>query len=191
MARLVALLSKLPGVGEKTALRLAFHIIKTPSYAAELASALAEVSEGVRLCTTCCNLTEDGPCAICRGNSRDSSLICVVESVQDLLAIEKTGEYRGLYHVLHGVLSPLDGIGPEELRIEPLLGRLRSGEVREVILATNPDVEGEATSLYLHRLIGPLGVTVSRIAQGVPTGGDIEYADQVTLGRAMAARRPL
>ncbi len=191
MARLVALLAKLPGVGEKTAQRLAFHMIKAPPYAAELSRAIAAVSEGVRLCEACCNLTDTGPCAICRQNKRDSSLICVVESVQDLLAIERTGEYRGLYHVLHGSLSPLDGVGPEDLRIEPLLGRLRDGEVREVILATNPDVEGEATSLYLHRLLGPLGVDVSRIAQGVPMGGDIEYADQVTLGRAIAARRPL
>ena len=191
MSRLVALLGKLPGVGEKTAQRLAFHMIKTPSYAAELAEAIAAVSEGVRFCERCCNFTDTGPCAICREHKRDASLICVVESVQDLLAIERTGEYRGLYHVLHGALSPLDGVGPEDLRIEPLLGRLRDGVVKEVILATNPDVEGEATSLYLHRLLGPLGLVVSRIAQGVPMGGDIEYADQVTLGRAMAARRPL
>ncbi len=191
MARLIAQLAKLPGVGEKSALRLAFHMIQAPPYAAELAEAISEVSRGVKLCQTCCNLTEGGPCAVCREPKRDASRICVVESVQDLLAIERTGEYRGSYHVLHGALSPLDGIGPEELRVEGLLVRLRTGDVKEVILATNPDVEGEATSLYLHRLLSPLGIEVTRIAQGVPMGGDIEYADQVTLGRALLARRPL
>ena len=192
VARLVALLGKLPGVGEKTAQRLAFHLIKAPpSYAIELAEALFAVAQGVKLCSVCCNLTDSDPCIICRDQKRDASLICVVESVPDLLAIERSGEYRGLYHVLHGVLSPLDGIGPEELRITPLLERLRSGEVKEVILATNPDVEGEATSLYLHRLLGHLGVAISRIAQGMPMGGDIEFADLATIGRALSARRPI
>ncbi len=192
MSRLVALLSKLPGIGEKTAHRLAFHVLDAPSaYALELAEALSAVAEGVCFCTKCCNLTDSDCCAVCRDPRRDDSLICVVESVQDLLAIERTGEYQGHYHVLHGALSPLDGIGPEELRLETLLARVRKGGVREVIAATNPDVEGEATSLYLHRLLGALGVTVSRIAQGVPMGGDIEHADAVTLGRAISARRPL
>jgi recombination protein RecR len=192
LSRLVALLGKLPGIGEKTALRLAFHVLRAPpSYAAELAEALSAVAQGVRLCSACCNITDADPCPICADARRDGSVVCVVASVPDLLAIERTGEYRGRYHVLHGVLSPLDGVGPEALKIDALLARLREGEIREVIVATNPDVEGEATGLYLHRLIGPLGVTVSRIAQGVPMGGDIEYADQVTLGRAIAARRPL
>jgi recombination protein RecR len=192
IARLIALLGKLPGIGEKSAQRLAFHILRAPpQFAAELAEAVADVSQKVRLCSVCMNLTEDDPCALCQDARRDPALICVVESVPDLLAIERTGEYRGRYHVLHGCLSPLDGVGPDDLKVKELLARLGDGTVREVIVATNPDVEGEATALYLQRLIGPLGVQVSRIAQGVPMGGDIEYADQVTLGRAIAGRRPL
>ncbi len=149
------------------------------------------MSHKVRLCSVCMNLTEQDPCALCQDPKRDPALVCVVESVPDLLAIDRTGEYRGRYHVLHGCLSPLDGVGPDDLKVKELLARLGDGTVREVIVATNPDVEGEATALYLQKLIGPLGVTVSRIAQGVPMGGDIEYADQVTLGRAIAGRRPL
>jgi len=192
IARLIALLAKLPGIGEKSAQRLAFHILRAPApYASELSEAIAAVGERVRLCSVCMNLTEADPCAVCVDARRDAGLVCVVESVPDLLAIERTGEYRGRYHVLHGSLSPLDGIGPDDLKIKELLARLSDGEVREVIVATNPDVEGEATALYLQKLVAPLGVAVTRIAQGVPMGGDIEYADQVTLGRAIAGRRPL
>lgn len=192
IGRLIALLGKLPGIGEKTAQRLAFHILRAPpEYAKELAEALAGLESRVRLCSVCQNLTEDDPCAICSDPRRDEGLVCVVENVPDLLAIERTGEYPGRYHVLHGCLAPLDGVGPDDLKVKELLARLPGASIREVIVATNPDVEGEATALYLHKLLAPLGVTVSRIAQGVPMGGDIEYADQMTLGRALAGRRPL
>ena len=199
LARLIGLLSKLPGIGEKTAQRLAFHLLEdSGDLAAELAEALSTLRQRVRLCSLCQNLTEaeQDPCALCRDPKRDPAVLCVVESVPDLLAIEKTGEFGGRYHVLHGRISPLDGVGPEALKIDALLARLpggaRAGEgpaVEEVILATSPDVEGEATSLYLARLIKPLGVRVSRIAQGLPMGGAIEYADAVTLGRALTGRR--
>ena len=204
IARLSVLLSRLPGVGEKTAQRLAFHILESPrEYARELASALLALEQEVRLCSRCCNLTAQDPCAICRDPQRDGHKLCVVETVPDLLAVERTREYRGRYHVLHGALSPLDGIGPEKLKIKELLARLHdashSGEssgsqasgdaVEEVILATDPTVEGEATALYLARLLKPLGLKLTRIAQGVPMGGDLEYADQVTLARALAGRR--
>ena len=190
IARLTLLLAKLPGVGEKTAQRLAFHILKSPpEYARELSEALALLRDEVRLCSQCCNLTAQDPCAICKDPQRDPRAICVVESVPDLLAIERTREFRGRYHVLHGALSPLDGIGPDQLKIKELLPRLQG--VDEVIVATDPTVEGEATALYLTRLVKPLGVKVTRIAQGVPMGGDLEYADQVTLARARQGRREL
>ncbi len=190
--RLVAELAKLPGIGEKTAQRLAFHILKAPrEYARDLSRAIAEVVEKVRLCPICCALTEQEPCAQCRDTQRDSRLLCVVENVADQLAIERTREYKGRYHILHGVLSPLEGIGPDQLRIKELLARLGNGQVEEVIVATNPDIEGETTALYLTRLVKPLGIKVSRIAQGVPMGGDLEYADQVTLARALTGRREL
>jgi recombination protein RecR len=189
IARLTVLLAKLPGVGEKTAQRLAFHILESsPQYARDLAEALISLEREVRLCSTCCNLTSHDPCAICSDSQRDAKIVCVVESVPDLLAVERTREFRGRYHVLHGALSPLDGIGPDQLKLKELLARLH-GEVQEVIVATNPTVEGEATALYLTRLIKPLGVRVTRIAQGVPMGGDLEYADQVTLARALSGRR--
>jgi recombination protein RecR len=189
IARLQALLARLPGIGERTAQRLAFHILDAaPEYARDLAGALRDVGEKVKLCTTCCNLTEADPCSFCSDPRRDAKTLCVVESVPDLLAIERTHEYRGRYHVLHGALSPLEGIGPDRLKIKELLKRL---PVDEVIIATDPDVEGEATALYLARLLRPLGARVTRIAQGVPMGGDLEYADQATLARAMAARREL
>lgn len=194
--RLVAELSKLPGVGEKSALRFAFHILRAEKgYAAALAAAIQGVVDRVRLCSVCCSLTEEDPCAICRDPRRDPALVCVVEGVADLLAVERTREFRGRYHVLHGALAPLEGIGPEQLRVKELLARV-SGEgagpkPEELILATNPDVEGEATALYLARLLRPLGVRVTRIAQGVPMGGDLEYADQATLARALAGRREL
>jgi recombination protein RecR len=189
IARLTVLLAKLPGVGEKTAQRLAFHILESPpQYARDLAEALTSLEREVRLCSTCCNLTSTDPCSICSDAQRDAKTICVVESVPDLLAVERTREFRGRYHVLHGALSPLDGIGPDHLKLKELLARLH-GEVQEVIVATNPTIEGEATALYLTRLIKPLGVRVTRIAQGVPMGGDLEYADQVTLARALSGRR--
>ncbi|MHB8416866.1 MAG: recombination mediator RecR [Myxococcales bacterium] len=190
--RLVGELCKLPGIGEKSALRFAFHILRAEGgYAASLATAIQGVVDKVRLCGICCSLTEEDPCALCRDPRRDAALVCVVEGVADLLAVERTREFRGRYHVLHGALSPLDGVGPDQLRVKELLARLSGGDspVSEVILATNPDIEGEATALYLARLLQPLGVRVTRIAQGVPMGGDLEYADQATLARALTARR--
>jgi recombination protein RecR len=190
IARLTVLLAKLPGVGEKTAQRLAFHILKSPAqYARELAEALLALQKEVRLFSVCCNLTAQDPCPICSDAQRDARVICVVESVPDLLAVERTREFHGRYHVLHGALSPLDGVGPDQLKIKELLSRLQS--VTEVIIATDPTVEGEATALYITRLVKPLGVRVTRIAQGVPTGSDLEYADQVTLARALQGRREL
>ncbi len=202
LTRLVAELSRLPGIGEKSALRLAFHILRDKgTYARDLASALVAATEKVRLCSICCNLTEQDPCQICGDGRRDDSVLCVVEGVQDLMAVERTREYRGRYHVLHGVLAPLEGVGPDQLRIKELLTRLgplpaaRGAEpgrkVEEIIVATNPDVEGEATALYLGRLLKPLGLRLTRIAQGVPMGGDLEFADQATLARALSARREM
>ena len=192
IARLVKELARLPGIGEKTAQRLAFHILKAGAgYAGELAAAITGVVRDVRLCSSCQTLTDRDPCPICADPRREARLLCVVEGVPDLVAIERTHEYRGRYHVLHGALSPLEGVGPSELKIRELLLRLEHAPVDEVIVATNPDVEGEATALYLTRLLKPLGVKVSRIAQGVPMGGDLEYADQVTLARALSGRREL
>jgi len=191
IARLTLLFARLPGVGEKTAQRLAFHVLKSPpEYARELAEALLALRVEVRLCSICCNLTAQDPCAICKDSQRDARTVCVVESVPDLLAVERTREFRGRYHVLHGALSPLDGVGQDQLKIKELLARVPEG-LEEVIVATDPTVEGEATALYLTRLLKPLGVRVSRIAQGIPTGADLEYADQVTLARALAGRREL
>ena len=192
LRQLVLLLARLPGVGEKTAMRLAFHVLKAPpSYAEELSRALLAVRQRLGPCSVCCHLTEQDPCAICRDARRDATQVCVVALPQDLMAIERTGSFRGRYHVLHGVLSPLDGVGPDELRIQPLLRRLDGGEVQEVILATSPSVEGDATALYLARLIKPLSIRVTRIASGVPIGGELEYADGVTLNRALETRREL
>jgi recombination protein RecR len=192
IARLVKELARLPGIGEKTAQRLAFHILEAgPGYAQELAEAVVSVVRDVRRCSSCQSLTEQDPCAICRDPRRDARTLCVVENVPDLLALERTHEFRGRYHVLHGVLSPLDGVGPSDLKIRELLLRLEKEPADEVVIATNPDVEGEATALYLVKLLKPLGVKVTRIAQGVPMGGDLEYADEVTLARALAGRREL
>jgi recombination protein RecR len=201
LQRLVGELQKLPGIGEKTALRLAFHILRAEGgYATNLATSIAEAVKQVRLCSVCCSLTDADPCAFCRDPRRDDSLLCIVEGVADLMAVERTREYRGRYHVLHGALSPLEGIGPDQLRLKELIARLSNGpepisdshrSVQEVIVATNPDVEGEATALYLTRLLRPLGVRISRIAQGVPMGGDLEFADQATLARALLSRREL
>jgi recombination protein RecR len=192
IARLVRELAKLPGIGEKTAQRLAFHILDAgPEYAGELAAAVVGVVRDVRCCSSCQTLTERDPCPICADPERDARTLCVVEGVPDLLAIERTREYRGRYHVLHGALSPLEGVTPSDIRIRELLARLESEPADEVVLATNPDVEGEATALYLTKLLKPLGIRVTRIAQGVPMGGDLEYADEVTLARALAGRREL
>jgi recombination protein RecR len=191
--RLTDEFARLPGIGRKTALRLTYHVLKTSVQDAHrLADAIVAVSERIRPCDVCGSFTENSPCAICSNPRRDRSIICVVEEGSDIAAIEGSGEYRGTYHVLGGRLSPLDGIGPAELDIQPLLGRLgESGPVREVVLATNPSVEGEATALYLHRLIAPLGVRVTRIARGLPVGGDLEYADGVTIAEALQYRREL
>jgi recombination protein RecR len=192
IARLVKELAKLPGIGEKSAQRLAFHILKAgPAYASDLAAAVAGVVRDVRLCSSCQTLTDRDPCAICADPRRDARLVCVVEGVPDLLAVERTHEFRGRYHVLHGALSPLDGVGPADLKIRELLVRLEREPADEIVIATNPDVEGEATALYLTKLLKPIGLKVTRIAQGVPMGGDLEYADQVTLARALAGRREL
>jgi recombination protein RecR len=186
-------LARLPGIGRKTAARLTYHLLKAPRADIDrLARALLAVGERVRPCERCGNLTEETPCAICRSSRRDQSLVCVVEEASDIRAIERTGEYRGLYHVLGGHLSPLDGIGPAELNVAPLLDRVRADPpVSEVVIATNPSVEGEATALYLHKLIGPLGIRVTRLARGLPVGGDLEYADGVTIAEAIHGRREL
>jgi recombination protein RecR len=192
IARLVKELAKLPGIGEKSAQRLAFHILEAgAAYAGDLAAAITGVVRDVRLCSSCQTLTDEDPCRICRDDQRDGRLLCVVEGVPDLLAIERTHEFKGRYHVLHGALSPLDGVSPGDLKIRELLLRLERAPADEVVIATNPDVEGEATALYLTKLLKPLGIRVTRIAQGVPMGGDLEYADQVTLARALAGRREL
>ena len=191
----MAQLAKLPGIGEKTAQRLAFHVLRAqPEYARGLAAALLEVVDKVRLCPRCFSLT-DGPndslCGYCTDARRDDRQVCVVEGIADELALERTREFKGRYHVLHGVLSPLEGVGPEQLKIRELLLRLQDTPVEEVIIATNPDIEGEATALYLTRLLKPMGLKVTRLAQGIPMGGDLEYADQATLARALSARREL
>jgi recombination protein RecR len=192
IARLVKELARLPGIGEKTAQRLAFHVLEAGAgYATALAEAIVGVVRDVRLCTHCQTLTDRDPCSVCADPKRDARTICVVESVPDLLAVERTHEFRGQYHVLHGALSPLEGVGPGDLKIRELLVRLEHQPADEVVLATNPDVEGEAPALYLQKLLKPLGIRVTRIAQGVPMGGDLEYADQVTLARALAGRREL
>jgi recombination protein RecR len=192
IARLVRELARLPGIGEKTAQRLAFHVLEAgPEQARELAEAVVGVVRDVRCCSTCQTLTERDPCPICTDQTRDPRIICVVEGVPDLLAVERTREFRGRYHVLHGALSPLDGVGPADLKIRELLVRLEREPAEEVLVATNPNVEGEATALYLQKLLKPLGLRVTRIAQGVPMGGDLEYADQATLARAVAGRREL
>ncbi len=188
--RLIDSLSKLPGIGEKSATRLAFHILKSPQqYAESLAKSITDVKDKVTLCPICYSFTGDTLCDICKDEERDNSIICVVEQPADLVAIERSGEFNGKYHVLHGIISPIDGIGPEDLRIKELLSRLSEGKIKEVIIATNTDVEGEATSLYLAKIIKPLRIEVSRIAHGIPVGGDIEYIDEITLGKALRERR--
>ena len=188
ISRLIDELAKMPGIGPKTAQRLAFYILKIPGdESLALAEAIKAVKEKVRRCSICFHITEEDPCAICRDADRDSSIVCVVEEANDVLALEKVGDFKGRYHVLGGALSPLDGIGPDDLHIRELLERIKDG-VREVILATNPNVEGEATALYLMKLIKPAKIRITRVARGLPMGGDLEYADQATLSRALEDR---
>jgi recombination protein RecR len=190
--RLTEAFSRLPGIGRKTASRLAFHILRASREEAEvLARGIMEVKEKIRLCSECFNLTEQDPCSICRDNERAAEQICVVEEPKDLLAIESTGSFRGKYHILHGALRPLEGIGPEQLKIKELLNRLEKERVTEIIVATNPTREGGATAVYLTELIKPLGIRVTRIASGVPVGGEIEYTDSVTLSMAMEGRQEM
>lgn len=190
--QLVHELSKLPGIGERTATRLAFFILRQPDeYATALSRALSEVKGKVRLCSVCMNLTEADPCSVCADRNRDDSVICVVEEPSDMLAVERMHSYRGTYHILHGALSPLDGISPDDLKITELLRRLEKDDVTEVILATNQNVEGEATALYITRLIKPTDLKLTRLASGIPVGGDLEYIDASTLSRAFEERRTL
>jgi len=192
ISKLLAELEKLPGIGPKSAQRLAFHILKGDEETAQrLSDAIVEVKHHIHFCARCFNFASDDLCEYCADPTRDVSMICVVEEPRDVVAVERTGEYRGLYHVLQGAMSPIDGIGPDQLRIHELVRRLEDGTVTELVVATNPNVEGETTALYLARLIKPLGVRVTRIASGLPVGGDLEYADEVTLGRALEARREM
>lgn len=186
-------LARLPGIGRKTAVRLTYHLLKRPaSELTRLARALENVAARVRPCSRCGNLTESDPCELCTSPRRDTTTVCVVEEASDIGAIERTGEFRGLYHVLGGRLSPLEGVGPDDLNVASLIARIGTGdEIREVIVATNPSVEGEATAVYLHKLIAPLGVRVTRLARGLPVGGDLEYADGVTIAEALAGRRDI
>jgi recombination protein RecR len=192
VARLIDALQKLPGVGPKTAQRLTFFLLKRPvDEVAGLAEALTQLKARIVHCSACFNVTEENPCRICRDPGRDARALCVVEEPNDLLALERTGEFRGRYHVLLGALSPLDGIGPEDLKVRELLARLETERVEEVILATNPSVEGEATAIYLAKLLKPLGARITRIARGLPVGGDLEYADEVTLSKALEGRKEM
>jgi recombination protein RecR len=190
LSRLIERFQKLPGVGAKSAQRLAYHVLRTPREEADLlCAAIQDVKERVTYCSVCNNITDVDPCRFCADEARDRHVICVVEEPQNVAAIEKTREFRGLYHVLMGALSPLQGVGPDDLKIRGLLSRVADGAVTEVVLATNPNVEGEATALYLARLLKPLGLRVTRIATGIPVGSDIEYADEITMSKAMAGRR--
>jgi recombination protein RecR len=192
LSRLIQLFAKMPGIGEKTAARLAFFVLKSEgSYAHDMSAAIVDVKDSTRFCSQCHGLTEADPCPICDDLERDQTVLCVVEEPSDVIAIERTHGFRGRYHVLHGSISPLDGRGPEQLKITELIRRLEPGGVREIVVATNPTVEGEATAVYLARLIKPLGVEVTRIAHGIPVGGNLEYADQVTIGRAIEGRRTM
>lgn len=190
VVRLVEQFNKLPGIGPKTAQRLTYYLVRMPEYEARsLADAILAVKDRIVLCSQCYNITETDPCRLCSDPIRDRTRICVVEEALDVLALERTGVYRGLYHVLHGVISPMNGIGPDDLKIQPLLGRIKEGGVQEVILANNPNLEGEATSMYIHGLLSTLGVKLSRPARGLPVGGDLEYADHLTLGHAIEGRQ--
>jgi recombination protein RecR len=183
-------LGKMPGVGPKSAQRIAFHLLKIPAEdALRLARAITEAKSRVAFCTRCFNVTEGELCAVCTDDKRDATVLCVVEEPRDIVAVEKTGRFRGRYHVLQGCISPIEGIGPDQLRVAELLARIEPEQVTEVILCTNPNIEGEATAMYLGRLLKPLGLSVTRIASGLPVGGDLEYADELTLGRALEGRR--
>jgi recombination protein RecR len=191
VTRLIEEFHRLPGIGPKTAQRLTFYLLRAPKeHALALAEAVTQLKDKIVTCSICQNIAEENPCAICRDEARDRSIICVVEEPLDVLALERTREYRGLYHVLHGAISPVEGIGPEDLRVQELLARIRREPgIAEIVLATNPNLEGEATALYLERLIKPLGIRLTRLARGLPVGGDLEYADEVTLTRALEGRR--
>ena len=190
--RLIESFEKLPSIGHKTATRLAFYMLNQSKEATdEFINSIIEAKKNLKYCSKCFNITDTDPCPICASPKRDQSTICVVEDVKDVVAMEKTHEFKGVYHVLHGSISPMNGIGPDDIKIKELLSRLMDGSVKEVILATNPRVEGEATAIYLSKLIKPLGITVTRIAHGIPVGGDLEYTDEVTLSRALEGRRAL
>jgi recombination protein RecR len=192
LARLIDALKRLPGIGQKSAQRIAFHLERAPREDAErLAAAILDAKDKIRLCSLCNNLTEQDPCEYCTDPRRDPEVICVVETPYNVLAIEKTREYHGLYHVLHGALSPLQGIGPDQLKLKNLVERLKGGKVKELIVATNPNVEGEATAIYLSKLLKPLGLKVTRIGMGVPVGSELEFADEVTMLKAMEGRREI
>ena len=192
LAKLVEQFRSLPGIGAKSAVRLAYHVLEMDRSKAEgLAKAILEAKAKVTYCSICFNITDQDPCAICQSEGRDRSVLCVVEEPRDVMAMERTREFRGLYHVLHGALSPLEGVGPDDIRIKELLQRIGAEPVTEVIMATDPDVEGEATAMYVAKLLKPLGISVSRIAHGLPVGGDLEYADEVTLGKALENRRSM
>ena len=187
VARLIDEFHKLPGIGPKTAQRLTYYLVRMPEEEAKgLAEAITSVKDKISLCSKCFNITELDPCNICSDPKRDTSAICVVEEAMDIVSLERTGSYNGLYHVLHGAISPMNGIGPDELKIQALLGRIDN--VSEIILATNPNIEGEATAMYIHRLLNPFGISITRPARGLPVGGDLEYADDLTLGRALEGR---
>jgi len=192
VAKLIEELSKLPGIGPKTAQRLAFYILNVSNdYAKGLAKAITDAKDKIKYCSVCSNLTDIDPCQICSNEQRDQSSICIVEEPRDVVALERTREFKGLYHVLHGAISPMEGIGPSDLKVRELLPRLQKGDVKEVVLATNPNIEGEATAMYIAHIIKPLGIKVTRIAHGLPVGGDLEYADEVTLSKAFEGRREI
>ena len=190
--KLINQFEKLPGIGHKTAVRLAFFVLESPKeYAANMAEAILEAREKIKFCSKCYNITENDPCEICSNNKRDESTICVVENVKDVIAMEKTHEYKGMYHVLHGAISPMNNVSAADIKIKELLTRLSDDTVKEIIIATNPTVEGEATAMYISRLIKPIGIKVTRIAHGIPVGGDLEYTDEITLIKALEGRREL
>lgn len=190
--RLIEAFHRLPGIGPKSAQRLAYHILRASEQeASALAQAVLDVKQRIRLCSQCLNITEADPCSFCQDSRRDRTVVCVVEQPLDVLAIERSGGYRGLYHVLHGVLNPMDGVGPEHIHVRELVVRLQAGEIQEVIMATNPSLEGEATAMYIQRLVGPAGVKVTRLARGLPSGADLEYTDDVTLARALEGRQEI
>lgn len=192
MARLIDELERLPGIGHKTAQRLAFHIIgEDKEKVGNLAKAIVEAKKNTKYCSVCYNFTEKDPCLICNNNARDESVICVVQSPHDIVAMERTHEFKGKYHVLHGAISPMDDIGPDEIKVKELIVRLRDNDVKEVILATNPTIEGEATAMYIAKLIKPSGIKTTRIANGIPVGGDLEFTDEVTLAKALEGRREI